>query len=715
LQHAPRRHVALCAVFFSVALSAAIFFAPADAAQTGVEHLDSREALDAASSGLSTIDFNSVAPARGFGRYRPAEGLTVGGVTFRASGGARFGPGQIYVVSAHYGGSNPMLNTGTLPLLGWAAPNQPGNASLDVSLPAGTTAVGCDIWTQQPYAGTVEVTATTSDGRAQTVSVSTRNRPAAAFVGFISERPIVSVSFRPPKGQTGLLLDNFTHGRKAEGRSVRASDAPAQGEPGESASATQTTPATPTGARPPAAQSGRPADAASAAQTSDAPAGRPPASAGQPSTSADRPSASAVQPPASDSQAAASAPAGRRREQTSAAAAARGTIAYIRGGTEIRLIEADGSDDRRLWTHEFAKEGSPIYDLAWRPDGKELAFSSAHLNVASLYHADIYAVGPDGRGFRKITNAPDHGELARYPKGAVQVTVRNEQPVWKQSQASAGVFFVYVVGADEPQAVTLPPGSSKTLLFKSVADFGDHAQPVVAMYGQYRWFIPGLDVKAGRTVTAPAFGISGDGYELFGAFRPVWRADGSRLSFRNGLCLVNTVPARPAPGEYVFQPLFAGEHPSGACAWDWGPTPALADQIIYTSNTEDEGSTVRRIREGGTHPGAKLHVFSNVGLQLLADLRWLPDGSGFIYSFPDYAYENGNLYRYDFAAKRVTQLTKFENEYARAFDISPDGEWIVFERAKSLRDDKDVALWLVRSDGGEPRLLVRGGLAPSWR
>jgi hypothetical protein len=646
-------------------LSAALLLAPAAAAQEGVEHLDSREAFDAASSGLSTIDFGSVAPARGFGKYRPDEGLTTGGVTFRASGGARFGPGLIYVLSAHYGGSNPMLNTGTLPLLGWAAPNQPGNASLDATLPAGTTAVGCDLWTQQPYASAVEVTATTSDGLTRTVVVGTRNRPAASFVGFISERPIVSLSFRPPKGVSGLLLDNLTYGRKAEGRSVRAS-APAaaqEGRTGEGAAVTQaTTPASPTGARPPAAQAGRPAAAASAGQTP-----------------------------------------------------ARGTIAYVRGGTEIRLIESDGTNDRRLWTHEFAKEGSAIHDLAWRPDGKELAFSSSHLNVASFYHADIYAVGPDGKGFRKITNAPDHGDLGRYPKGAVSVTVRNEQPAWKQGRASTGVFFVYVVGADEPQAVTLPPGSSRTLVFKSVADFGDHAQPVVAMYGQHRWFIPGVDVKAGRTIKSPDFGISGDGYELFGAFRPVWRSDGSRLSFRNGLCLVNTVPAQPTPGALVFDKLFAGEHPSGACAWDWGPSPALADQIIYSANSGGEGTSIHRVKEGGAHPGTKLHAFSELDLQILSDLRWLPDGSGFLYSFPDLAYEFGNIFRYDFATKRAARLTNFEGEYARAFDISPDGAWVVFERAKRMDDDKDVDLWVMRTDGSEPRLLVRGGLAPSWR
>ncbi|HEX6176506.1 MAG TPA: hypothetical protein VF089_21065, partial [Candidatus Binatia bacterium] len=619
-------------------------------------------------SGISTIDFGSVAPRKGFGMYRPPAGLTTGGITFRAAGGARFGPGIIYVPSVHYMGTNPLFQTGTGEMIAWGAPNQPGNASLDVTLPPGVTAIGVDLWTQQPYVSSIEVIATTEDGQSETVVVNTRNRPDAAFVGFIAEKSIVSISFRPPKGQTGLLLDNFSFGRRADGRSVRASNRP-------------TTPAV--------------SEVAQTKATSTTPSVEPrvettnPKPTQTPTTSTPRPA------------------------QSSSTTPGPGTIAYVRGGTEIRLIESDGTNDRRLWTHQYSQEGAGIYELSWRPDGKELAFSSAHLNVASLYHSDVYAIGADGKGYRKITNNPDHGELTRYRKGAVTVTVRNDQPAWNRSQASTGVFFVYVVGADEPQSITLPPGSSKTLTFKSVADYGDHAQAVVAMYGSHRWFIPGLDVRAGQTTKAPDFSISGDGIELFGAFRPTWRADGSRISYRSGLCVTSSISSQPNPGEFVFKPLFSGEPPSGACTWDWGPTPALADQILYTDNTA--GSHIYRLKEGGTHPGTKIHTFSDLNHQILLDLKWLPDGSGFLYAYPDLAYEFGNIFRYDFGSKRVTQLTDYKDMNARAFDISPDGQWIVYERSKKWNDDKGVELWIMRVDGSNQRMLVRDGTSPSWR
>ena len=391
-----------------------------------------------------------------------------------------------------------------------------------------------------------------------------------------------------------------------------------------------------------------------------------------------------------------------------------GTIAYVRNGTELRLIDADGANDRRLWTHPDAKKELGIYDVAWRPDGKEIAFSSAHAATSSLYHADLYAIRPDGSGFRKLTNPPDRAEFARYPKGSVSVTVRNDQPIYRQSQASAGIFIVYVAGADQPQQITLPPGATKTLLFKDVADFGNMAQAVVAMWGKYRWFTPGVEVQAGRTAKAPVFSITGDGIELLGAFRPVWRSDGSRVSYRSGVCTLNSTPVNPTPGEYVYNPLFGGKNPLGTCVWDWGPTPATANQLLYSENNSGD-SSVFRITEGKTHPGEKLAQYSNIEYQLLFDLRWLPDGSGFVYSNQTLMRDSANLFRYDFASRKTTQITHLQNEFTGMFNISPDGQSIVFERSKSLDEDRAIDLWIVPLNGGKPRLLVNNGFSPSWR
>ncbi|MFN2439763.1 MAG: TolB family protein [Chitinophagaceae bacterium] len=288
-----------------------------------------------------------------------------------------------------------------------------------------------------------------------------------------------------------------------------------------------------------------------------------------------------------------------------------GAIAYIRNSSEIRLINRDGTNDRKIWSHPNAKYPVGIFELAWRPDGRELAFSSAHNSIFSFYHSDIYTIRPDGSGFRKITTGPDHKDFGKFKKGMVSVTVKNTQYSFQQAQSSVGVFIVNVVGAKEPQHITLPPGASKTLVFKDVADFGNHAQAVVAMSGSYRWIMPGTDVQAGKNVKAPDMLISGDGIELFGAFRPIWKNDGSEISFRSGVCIISKVAVKSSGPSFVSEPMFTGEHPSGSCVWDWGPTPALANQIIYSENSSEERASIFLTKVGGSHREASYFFFLN--------------------------------------------------------------------------------------------------------
>ena len=145
-----------------------------------------------------------------------------------------------------------------------------------------------------------------------------------------------------------------------------------------------------------------------------------------------------------------------------------------------------------------------------------------------------------------------------------------------------------------------------------------------------------------------------------------------------------------------------------------GPTAATANQLLYTQNASGD-SSVFRITEGGRHPGEKLAQYSNIEYQLLFDLRWLPDGSGFVFSNQTLMRDSANLFRYDFATRKLTQITRLQNEFTGNFSISPDGQSIVFERAKSLDEDRNTDLWIVSTKGGNPRLLVNNAFSPSWR
>ena len=392
-----------------------------------------------------------------------------------------------------------------------------------------------------------------------------------------------------------------------------------------------------------------------------------------------------------------------------------GAIAYIRNGSEIRLIDSNGNNDRQLWTHPNAKEPLGLFDLAWRPDGKELAFSSAHEAAYSIYHADLYLIRPDGTGFRKVTNAPDKKSLDNFKKGTVSVTVRNYQYSFDPAQSSYGVFILNIVGAAEPQQITLPPGASKTFVFKNVADLGKNVQPIVVINGNYRWYMPGADVVAGQMTKAPDMIVSGDGYPYFGAFRPVWKHDGSILSYRDGLCEVKTTPLDLPAGEFYYKPLFGKDHPLGSCVWDWGPTPALGNQLLYTEHESEEGSGIYLMKEGSTHnPSSKLTLFSEIRYQNAHDLKWLPDGTGFLFSATNYMGDAANIFHYDLRTKHTKQLTNLQGAFTRRFSVSPSGQWIVFERCQTPEDYETVDLWLIRINGTGEKLLVKNGLGPSW-
>jgi TolB protein len=410
-----------------------------------------------------------------------------------------------------------------------------------------------------------------------------------------------------------------------------------------------------------------------------------------------------------------------------------GMIAYVHSENEIRLINRDGSGDHRIWTDPEIVSPLGIQDLAWRPDGKELAFSSGHEAVASFYHADIYSIRPDGTGLQKVTNAPGYKELGKYKKGTITVTLQNNHYSFNSGNANAGVFTVYVVGAEMPQQVILPPGSSKTVVFKNVADFGDVAQGIIAMYGANRWFM-GLDVVAGRNTKAPDFSISGDGIPYFGAYRPVWKSDGSTISFRDGFCNLKKSPSKPTIG-LPDESLFADPQPAGACVWDWAPGPELSKQVIYSYDEDEDGSGFYIMNEGGVHkPSNRIMLYTKAPSRRANDVKWLPDGSGFLYSyFTNYVdiYNNGsgkigsNIFKYDLRTKETTQVTHTTQGFANRFDISPDGQWIVYEKGQlaagedlenlfELPDFSETDLWVIKIDGSEDRLLIKNGSAPSW-
>jgi hypothetical protein len=198
----------ICSVIAPLALSVSV------AQGANVTFLNTRVAFTGAATNLTTINFEGLGPTNAAPDFPNPGGLTASGVNFTTSGTGPFGPGTVFVYGAAIAAQQSnVLNTGTGAILVWGASNQPGTAFLNATLPAGTTAVGMDFWAQQPFVSVIELTVNASDATSQIFTVNTVARPTASFAGFISDVPITSVLLRPPAGQTGLVVDNFSVGQ----------------------------------------------------------------------------------------------------------------------------------------------------------------------------------------------------------------------------------------------------------------------------------------------------------------------------------------------------------------------------------------------------------------------------------------------------------------------------------------------------------------------
>ena len=186
------------------------------------------------------------------------------------------------------------------------------------------------------------------------------------------------------------------------------------------------------------------------------------------------------------------------------------------------------------------------------------------------------------------------------------------------------------------------------------------------------------------------------------------------------MCLLKTISPKTKIG-VQFNPLFGEKGPASSCYWDMGPTSSLSNQVLYHVNATEEtsGFYMKQIGES-----SKESVPLFLSPEIIYDLKWLADGSGFLFSKKYYRDSDSklvsNIFRFDIASKKLNQVTDLNDGYARYFSVSPSGNWIVYEKctideekAESL-DFKTSDLWIISPNGSDDRLLVKNGMVPSW-
>ncbi|HEU5089963.1 MAG TPA: hypothetical protein VFT99_21055, partial [Roseiflexaceae bacterium] len=320
---------------------------------------------------------------------------------------------------------------------------------------------------------------------------------------------------------------------------------------------------------------------------------------------------------------------GLRHVATLHAETAPGTIAYARASTgdEIRLIEPDGTHDRRLWAHTVADPNQVynVYSTTWRPDASELTFASTHENWCSINYSDVFSIAPDGSRYRRLTQAPGCSDLAQYPKGTVRVPVKNVS-VFGNSFAG----FVYIQGAPSVLPVALAPGASTVVVFENVADLGpDKLQVSAAINGANREYDIGtaVDVESGGTVTAGTLVVAIPENKGWEPRSPTWRADGAKLGYVYGYNALFGIPANPSPLEFGSRILDPTNGPNIVEHMAFAPAGARANQVLFGGYDGDYGIYLGS--EGSTGSVERLVT---TGFYAVRGLAWLPDSSGFVYS-----------------------------------------------------------------------------------
>lgn len=381
------------------------------------------------------------------------------------------------------------------------------------------------------------------------------------------------------------------------------------------------------------------------------------------------------------------------------------TIVYVSAdGRELRLIQPDGGNDRLLWRVPNTVIGSAISDVVWRPDARQIAFTSTHEGTCSEFGSDIYLINPDGGHLRRLTNAPACAALSSYPQGSASVDVENRL-------SNLSEYLVYIEGAPTAIVVTILPNATARVTFPQVADLGAGVlQSAVVINGSTRWFDAGIraDISPGKNTHLGRQTITNGGFSAYGASHPSWSPDGNKLAYQFGQGSLWQVSMN-VPILEEGRPLLEAQTNNSVAGTDpdWSP---IGNEVLY-QRYDQRPSTIARAEVDGTNPGTDL-----ASVVLISGLDWLNDGSGFIVADDDSLLTHTDLYRMTFADSKITQLTTTTGHQAAAEpSSSPDDSQIVYIYVEDAQANPlNPQLRIMNSDGTGDHPLIPGGRVPDW-
>lgn len=408
-------------------------------------------------------------------------------------------------------------------------------------------------------------------------------------------------------------------------------------------------------------------------------------------------------------------------------------LAYLSSSVhrnEIRLLDVELGTDKRLYKIPFESRSANISGLAWRPNGKELAFSGNF--EESIWKRDIYVLASDGSYLRRITNAPRPVEVPSANVGTVVLRSRNFMNEGRN-------MYTYVQGSAGADRWLAPAMQYRTSTFTKVMDFGPGvSQWGVVNNGQYCLYdLAGFaDVEPGESRTMPhLFSISLVArVNCLHAEGPQWSADGDHLYF------IRKGGDRPlfwrhflmrAPSENVMLGG-TGEIVSESASYHGlaaeiakpkiNPNGSGQFLLLPASNVPIKTPIywVDSLNEPNSRYSIK-HYCQSVGDEdtcKVHSVEWQKNGGGFYFSSTVERYFLsprfvGRIYYKSLSGSAAEKhVLELPGKYIGDISLSHDGNYIAFEVANQASSPYSIGILNLRT--GQYKTLLNSGAAPTW-
>jgi eukaryotic-like serine/threonine-protein kinase len=331
-------------------------------------------------------------------------------------------------------------------------------------------------------------------------------------------------------------------------------------------------------------------------------------------------------------------------------------------GNELFVANADGRNPRRLTHNKITDTES-----RWSPDGRKIVYTS--FPDGPWPKGSICVINSDGSGLTRLTNERLEAGISLWsPDGTrIAFSVINDQNA------------IYVMNADGRNQMKLTYQMKDLGRFSWSPD-GKKIAYATDFEGNNEIYVINSDPSRQTNITHH---LAEDTY-------PSWSPDGKKIAFtsnregRRALYVMNSDGSE--------QRKVLNDVPDQAIGWSPDglrfafSRKDLEHTNLYLANA-DGGNVVRLTSDAANKGGP----------------QWSPDGRSIVFTQDRDGYQQ--LYAIDLESRSMARLSNSqENELLHSF--SPDGKHILFNRSGNRRTEVLKDIWVMDSDGSNPRLVA---------